>query len=171
MQVHKALVLDTFTAVACLGVNIDPNGVEVCCTSNPNSKRQSKDVDTLRNFVSKNFQRGSSSICEIEYCLNEVLKDIIQGLPRERPSVLDKIAARALSSHRHQISIYILTSGRWDDSPGGTSGANHSIFKLIEELQRRKIDRTRVSFHFISFGDDPVGLDRLRILDDDMGPL
>ncbi len=69
---------------------------------------------------------------------------------------------------RKQVSVYVFTDGDWGDASnsGNACGVERPVKRLIEELKRRRLDRTQVSLHFVQFGDKENGKLHLERLDE-----
>ena len=93
-------------------------------------------------------------------CVSRLIHDVIFPWLPYRPGNTFNIIPLA----RKQTSVYIFTDGKWGKTFHG-GGVDRPIKELIEELQRRRLDRHQVTLHFIRFGDDPDGGRNLDYLD------
>lgn len=172
MQQHKEAVIDTFINLAHILEKADDDGLDVFCTSDWERKQHGRRAGGLAAFVESQFPKGDDP-CFIENSLLALTTKIIQNLPSKETKKSQNFMSRfGKKSKGRETSIYVMTNGVWNSSPAarsGVCGADNPIRQLIRELQDRNLHRSRVSFQFLRFGNDPTGIRRLTSLDDDLG--
>ncbi|KAK6085916.1 hypothetical protein SCUP234_02823 [Seiridium cupressi] len=167
MQSHLDFVARTVKALAYLSKELDPDGIEVACTSNPRKIVRCRSSTQADDFVRENFRTGHESDCNIEMALETIVDPIKQKLMK-RSSHWSHLAPFQKSTLR-PVSIYVLTDGHWDESAGGICGADKPIESLINAMRQGRVGRTQASLQFVRFGDDPRRMRRLDLLDDELG--
>ncbi|KAJ0125346.1 hypothetical protein J7T55_006692 [Diaporthe amygdali] len=171
MREFKVQVLNVFANLAHILEAADPNGLDVICTSDPGNMQHNRATERLVQFVQNNYDKGASSPCYIEPALKILVDKIISKLP-SGPGEKKGLRSWIKNESARPISIYVLTSGVWDSSPGardGPCGADRPINQLITELKRRNLHKNQVAFQFIRFGDYATGIERLKFLDNSLG--
>lgn len=148
---------------------LDPDGIDVLCTSAPRKKKQCRTATTAVDFVKGKFSEGHSDDCHMEGALEALLSSVRDGWDSDGNSIRRAFATDHKPSLRYRgVSIYILTDGAWERTPDGVCGADNPIQTMIKQMKDRGIGRTQVSLQFAKFGDNPVGAQRLKKLDDDI---
>ncbi|OCT53406.1 hypothetical protein CLCR_09508 [Cladophialophora carrionii] len=66
------------------------------------------------------------------------------------------------------ISLYIFTDGKWQPGARQLEEVANAIKGLIDFLQKKGYPKTTAGIQLIRFGNDPVGMERLRWLDEDL---
>ncbi|KAF4468947.1 serine threonine kinase [Fusarium albosuccineum] len=69
---------------------------------------------------------------------------------------------------KRPTSVLILTDGIWEGGgrlAGG--GVEANITSVVRQMEKKEIPRTGFTIQFVSFGNDPAGISRLKYLDDD----
>ncbi|KAI3392354.1 hypothetical protein diail_5834 [Diaporthe ilicicola] len=171
MRKVKPEVLRVFSSLAHVLEAADPNGLDVICTSDPGNMQNSRTTEKLVRFVQSNFDKGANAPCFIETALKTLVDKVIDKLP-SGPGERKTLRSVFKTEKVRPISIYVLTTGVWDPTPAakdGTCGAERPINQLINELRSRNLHKSQVAIQFIRFGNDPTGMGRLKILDDDLG--
>ncbi|KAK8061848.1 kinase-like domain-containing protein [Apiospora phragmitis] len=155
MAQHKSRLYLTIKALLAFACQIDPDRVEIVFTSDP-----SKVVRDRRMF-------GGA-----EYLARKVLDHFDNGILGASTNMESKLGD---IMHRYvpveglkRASIYVMTDAVWQPSSESGGGVESTLRNLIMRLKQHGKDRHCVTFQFIRFGDDPVGLRRLRYLDDDL---
>lgn len=177
MQGEKDEVIKVVAALAYLLKELDPDGIEVVCTSEPGNKKKFKTSKEVRNFVTNAFQQGREDQCAIETALGVVLREarlrLANGTSRGTILSIDRLrkgpfGQRSRASASEALSILVFTNGVWDYSEGGLAGADQPIQGLINHMKLNNINRTEICINFVRFGADPRGIERLRFLDDEL---
>lgn len=171
MQREQAEVIKVVKALSYLLKHLDPDGIEVVCTSSPGIIKRLKTATDIKNFINKEFRSGYDANCAIEVALDVVLETVrAKYLEQPRGSRLSRVPTFS-TSRSPTISIFVFTSGKWDHSETGTCGAENPIRGLMNEMILQRVPRTRVCFQFVRFGDSAVGKRRLQFLDDELGKI
>ena len=156
MWKHRNEVRETAEALMYIVKATDRDGIELRFASRPEVaykgtsrlglKRATKHlVDKIHNHL-KHFKAGA---CNMEHSLNTVIKEVVR--------------------HGSPTSITVFTDGIWQHGatgPGG--GVEGTVQSLVRDMQQRGRWRTEVTIQFVRFGSDPLGIKRLRYLDDDL---
>jgi hypothetical protein len=161
MHDEKDTIYDGFRALACIAKRLDPDHVELAFASRPLKVHKTKQTKRLRELVKNCQYRGEGHLMEDR--LGDLIdRVIIPRLPLKLFGVNVNIFARK------KVSIYVLTDGAWGEvnNRGNACGVERPVKRLIEELKRRRLDRTQVSLHFVRFGDNENGKQHLDRLDD-----
>jgi len=67
---------------------------------------------------------------------------------------------------RRKVSLYILTDGNWAGSSSTHgAGVQTPVRSLVEELKRRRLNRTQISLHCVRSGENESGRRILEWLD------
>ncbi|CAH0055526.1 unnamed protein product [Clonostachys solani] len=167
MQKYREEVLRWVSELGYLVKELDPDGGEIRCTSDNTKIAKFKRAKDARNFVSERFSDGKGGPCNMENALFGVV-DSIRG-PASTVSSRLSFMTRSTSVPK-KITILVFTDGVWNSSSEhGLLGADGPIKSLIEHMKDSKIGRPNISIQFLRFGSDPVGIGRLKFLDDDLG--
>jgi hypothetical protein len=102
----------------------------------------------------------------MKFALGNVIERFRKGLNNTTVESRSKLSFLPRKSKKNQgLSIYVLTDGAWQDSPGPVCGVEEPIRILTKTLtENRQLD-TKVGIQFIRFGNDQLGERRLEILD------
>jgi len=161
MRLEKRTISEGFCALAHIAKRLDPDRVELAFASQPRKVFKARRTKRLKKLVDRCEYRGDGSMMESRMgdLVNSV---IIPHLPYRIFGVNVNIFARK------KVSIYIFTDGDWGDEEqhGDACGVERPIKRLIEEMKRRRLDRTEVSLHFVRFGQKENGRKYLEYLDD-----
>ncbi|KAG5814442.1 hypothetical protein H9Q74_002676 [Fusarium xylarioides] len=165
MRDREREVLKVLEVLVWLVWKIDQSGPEIRFTSKPDKKfpierrprfllkmelmRDALDkfINPVRQWLSGN---DAETLCNMKHSFNQIFSDANMVDPK-RPT-----------------SVIILTDGIWEQ--GGSleeKGVEACITKIIKRMEDKGIGDTAFAFQFVSFGNDPVGLRRLKYLDDD----
>ncbi|KAF4452974.1 serine/threonine protein kinase [Fusarium austroafricanum] len=155
MRIMARGVLKVVEVLLWLVKDLDSTGVDVRFTSDP-TKRHSMSsflrVSTerlmmpLRDWFSKD---DAEKFCNMKLALNKIFAD-------------DKIV-----DPKRPTSILILTDGIWEGGDIKESGVEESISSVIKRMGQKCVRDTDFTFQFVSFGNDPIGIARLKYLDDE----
>ncbi|KAM0546044.1 hypothetical protein ACHAPJ_011058 [Fusarium lateritium] len=157
MRILGAEVLKVIGVLVWLVKDIDSAGVEIRFTSNPTKQYPStrlprilqtaeKIIAPVRQWLSTN---EAERYCNMRHALDRIFAD---------PKIVDP---------KRPTSVIILTNGIWEGGPIENSGVEVSISSVIKQMEIKGVKDTGFTFQFVSFGNDPKGLRRLRYLDDD----
>ncbi|KAF5238344.1 hypothetical protein FANTH_10377 [Fusarium anthophilum] len=165
MRDREREVLKVLEVLVWLVWKIDQSGPEIRFTSKPDKKfpierrprfllkmelmRDALDkfINPVRQWLSGN---DAETLCNMKHSFNQIFSDA---------NVVDP---------KRPTSVIILTDGIWEQ--GGSleeKGVEACITKIIKRMEDKGIGDTAFAFQFVSFGNDPVGLRRLKYLDDD----
>ncbi|KPM37133.1 hypothetical protein AK830_g9446 [Neonectria ditissima] len=105
----------------------------------------------LVDLISKKFDESNrpKASCNMEICLDGIFTD-------------DQIIRKG-----RRVCVIIFTDGVWQrqaKSPGGN--VENSIVNIVKKMNDHRMARTDVSIQFLRFGDDGLGIKRLKFLDD-----
>ncbi|KAK5658133.1 hypothetical protein OQA88_2105 [Cercophora sp. LCS_1] len=161
MAADKERICDGFRALACIAKKLDPNQIELVFASRPQKVHKSRRTKRLRDLVAKCQYKLEGHLMEDR--IGELIDNvIIPHLPFRLFGFNVNIFARK------KLSVYIFTDGNWGDEAksGNACGVEGPVKKLIEEMKKRRLDRTQVSLHFVRFGDKENGRLHLKRLDE-----
>lgn len=158
---HWPTVVDTFTALAHLTDEVDPDGIELYFRSSPESPKK------LPRFL--NRLMGADRLVDKVISQGTKQQDIIFDMEESVSKILDQVK-KEISRKNPKTSIYILTDGIWGDATNSDNicGVDHAIRSLVGEMRRQNQMRSHISIQFIRFGDSEVAKSRLKYLDDDL---
>jgi len=113
--------------------------------------RKSKDLLPIVQAMEDEI-RSKDSTTDINFRLNEILEDYKRNLDNNH----------WWRSKPKPLSLFVLTDGIWEDEVTASEPIKNAVAKL-EDLRK---DKRQIGIQFISFGNDPEGLQRLEHLDD-----
>lgn len=132
-------------------------------------KEPDKDGLDLYFTISQNFEKGITKtskllqVVEAQKQRRQSTTDINIRLMTILDAYKSKLDKKGLFGRPPKpLSLYIFTNGIWEDKVT----AEGPIRNTVQKLQDLRKDRQQIGIQFISFGNDPVGLRRLRYLDD-----
>ncbi|KIW94037.1 uncharacterized protein Z519_05353 [Cladophialophora bantiana CBS 173.52] len=131
---------------------LDPNGSELRFIIS-DERKEERHTTKLKNMVR---ERGKSLTGESDFAhrLDEILEAYQKKL--------------AVNSDTRPISLYVFTDGRWQPGDRQLDAVARSIKRLVDYLEKRGKREGMVGIQFIRFGNDEVGIERLRWLDEDL---
>ncbi|KAK8859097.1 serine threonine kinase [Apiospora arundinis] len=161
MRRHKDYLCHTSRALIAIASKVDPNRVEMVFTSNLSrfmkgrhrifgflsGAGQNHMVDKIRSH----FEKPSTVSTNMESKIGQILTHV------ERT--------------KKRTSIYIMTDGVWQPSASPGGGVEEPIRTLVRRMFKDSRNREFVTLQFIQFGNDLIGTERLRYLDDDLPKL
>ncbi|KAM0204923.1 hypothetical protein ACHAPQ_003775 [Fusarium lateritium] len=154
MRIMSREVLKVVEVLVWLVKDFDSLGVDVRFASNP-TKRHTRtfprpSTERLMAPVRQWFDKNEADrYCNMKYLLNKIFAD-------------DKIV-----NPKYPTSVLVLTDGVWERGPIQDSGVEESISRVIRRMDEKGVRDTDFTFQFVSFGNNPDGLSRLRYLDDE----
>lgn len=159
MEKHIELVQRTFVVLSYLAKQIDTNDIELVFSSRPSTVHKNNHTTPLIEKLEQHkFEQVQGMM---ENHLGEFIeKNIVRRLPRS------PLPNRQVLASKKPISIFIFTDGCWGPDLPDAAGVENPIRNLMEEINKRSLNRTQVMIQFIRFGDDPDGKRYLKILDD-----
>lgn len=151
---HWNDVIRTFKALGYLVKSVHPNGIELFLTSMPwkSEGKRKKARKKLISFLEGCANQSDSGNCNMEDSLGRILEQVKSSLSAQR-----------------YFNVYIFTDAVWEPSEEIVCGVDVPIRSLVTEMKRLNLMRTHLALQFIRFGDDEIGRNRLRYLDDDLG--
>ncbi|KAI1131151.1 kinase-like domain-containing protein [Nemania abortiva] len=171
MRPHWPDVKRTADALTYVLKNVDPDGFEIHMTNSgkPISQKDRKKLFEEFGYFDQHSPRDDLGCCPMETVLSKILGKAVKKALAPT-SMLSRVRSRDIQG----VSIYIFTNGVWEDrrdrdvSYGEAGGVENAIKTAVGKLQTAGRMRTDLSIQFISFGDDPTGLSRMKWLDDDI---
>ncbi|UPK94466.1 hypothetical protein LCI18_005401 [Fusarium solani-melongenae] len=153
MGQHFHEITEKFKILAYLAKRFDPDGVEICFSSEVPLIHKGDTSKLLRKFNNQKWDQIS-------------FEDRIG-------TFIDRIVIPRLSSwHRKlgltkpkNLTIFVLTDGKWGEGREGAAGVENPILRLISVILGEGLSRTQVAIQFLRFGDDPNGKQYLKFLD------
>lgn len=134
----------------------DKDGLDLYFTIAEQSALEKKHTTLLVRLVEHHRQRDRDARTEINFRLNQILD--------KYKAKLDRSNSRWPRKPLKPLSLYILTDGIWE----AECKPEIPIKNVVQKLSDLRKDREQIGIQFISFGNDPVGMERLRYLDDDL---
>lgn len=160
---HWPQVVEAVQALGYLVKHADPDGVELFFTSRPWKPKKSggKEITSLVRSLEEHGPKRPEGPCNMESSLGPILDHVKNGLT--------KGSMFRQQTNRRGINVYILTDGIWQGGTDIRCGVEEPIKNLSKMMQELGKNRTTVALQFIQLGDDVVGEERLRYLDDTLG--
>ena len=170
MQRYRVEVIRFVHGLSYLVKEVDSDGFQISCTSDPQQKETCKSSSDAVSFVKNKFANGGEASCLMELALDTVLNAIIDKLPgsgsqKKRNSLM---SFPRFGSGSKATTIVVFTDGAWGSSAESVCGVDAPIERCIRRMKKLDIERTHVALQFLRFGSDPVGKKRLHILDDEL---
>ncbi|KAL2073991.1 hypothetical protein VTL71DRAFT_7769 [Oculimacula yallundae] len=151
---HWPNVVKLFEGLSYILKDTDRNGLDVYFTISQECALQNKHTKDMVPMVKRRKQRDPTARTEINYRLTKILD--------EYKAKLD--SNKFWKSKPKPLSLYILTNGVWEKE----CQPEIPIKNVVRKLQDLRKDREQIGIQFISFGNDEIGLERLRYLDDEL---
>lgn len=150
-----------FEAVKCF----DKDGVDIYFTVFKNSQRTQRIKKTGELDSILRTHRPQDVPCDMSNRLDLIVQAYKHKLMKRygNTGLFGGLGLDWLKRAVRPISIYILTDGQWQDDPKSV------IQRLVHQLETLELSKRQIGLQFISFGDDPAALQRLKRLDDDIG--
>ena len=154
MVEHWDSVVNLFEGLSYILKDVDKNGLDLFFTISRLHAESEKHTSALVTMVEKRKPTDRNAKTEINFRLTHIL---------------DKYKAKLddnswWTKKPKPLSLYILTNGIWEDE----CRPEIPIMNTVRKLEDLRKDREQIGIQFISFGNDPKGLERLRHLDDDI---
>lgn len=154
MEQHWTRLQKVFDTVAYIVKEVDPDGFDVWFTGPGKPLRNCKKTTAPLQSIKTRRPQGTTDINDR---LSQIFDDHIEALRKpHKTGLLGK-----LSKGVKPLSLYVLTNGIWERNCDPSNLVENFVAQL-EELRKVK---GKVGIQFISFGDDPVGLERMELLD------
>lgn len=147
------MVQDVFEALSYIVKEVDPNGFDLWFTG-PGTplKNQKRTTDPSR-IVEYRILQGTT---DINNKLEKIFDDYLEALKKPKTGMLAKFSKAV-----KPLSLYVLTDGVWEQD----CNPRHLVETFVNQLEGLGKVKGKVGIEFISFGEDPVGLDRMELLD------
>ncbi|KAI8715915.1 Protein kinase domain-containing protein [Fusarium sp. LHS14.1] len=154
MRPYLLEITETFKLMAYLAKRFDPDGVEVCFSSEVPSIHKETTSKLLPRFNEQNWDQIS-----FEDRISTFIDQIV--IPR-----LSSWHQKLKLTKPKNLTIFVLTDGRWGQGRERAAGIENPILRLIKVILKKGLSRTQVAIQFLRFGDDPDGKRYLSFLDD-----
>lgn len=150
MVEHWPKVCKVFEALSYILKETDKDGLDLYFTISQCCEKGIKQTSRLLQIIEAQKQRKQSTT------------DITIRLTTILDGYKSKLEKRSLfRGPPKPLSLYIFTNGIWEEEVT----AEGPIRNTVQKLQDLRKDRQQIGIQFVSFGDDSVGLRRLRHLD------
>jgi hypothetical protein len=165
MADHWEEVRNVLDVLAYIVKDSDPDGLEFYFTISTDYKRSTNPRELLKLLHGK-CHIGST---DINLRLNEIIDKYRAKLDKYKAKL--EHGSSKISTFLHidhgvrPLNLYILTDGIWE----AQSRPDTIIINLVQKLLKLDKTRQQVGIQFISFGNNPIGLDRMRKLDSELG--
>ncbi|OTB12726.1 hypothetical protein K445DRAFT_305013 [Daldinia sp. EC12] len=158
MEKHARSVEKTSLPLLHLTRLLEGNNVEVSFASNPKCLHRRRRIRKLAEIVARQSYRREPGLIELGF--GHLVDDvIIPHLP------IRKFGVNINPLARKPTSIYVFTDGDWGDDYEVAHRIERPIQRLNKLLQKRKLDKNHISFHFVRLGDSENGKAYLDYLD------
>lgn len=155
MASHRKEVEIVFEALSYIVKECDPDGTDLYFTVSGKHRKSSHTTPLLQLLHNKSY-KGST---DINYRLDQILDNYKAKLEQS-----SRKSFRFIMSMKPKVinpmNIYILTNGDWEENSTGES----AIANLVQTLIYHGMDRSQVGIQLISFGNDLIGLKKMRFL-------
>ncbi|RFU28626.1 hypothetical protein B7463_g7721, partial [Scytalidium lignicola] len=162
MEPHWHDVIALLGVLAWMIKDADPDGLELYFTVSDGVPIRAKDTTPLVNALTSASRLGATNIT---FSLSNILDGYQSKLREQKPRRSPWKTPRKGLKDVRRMSLYIFTDGKWE----GSDDAVTPIRNLVNHLKHLGFEKGQVGIQFISFGNDPEGLKRLKILDDGLG--
>ena len=160
MSEHKGVIGEAFTALAYIAKRLDPDELELVFASKPRIVHTGKRATRLRQLVDRCEYRGEGSLMA-----TRVAEFVDHVLIKRLPYKVGGFNFNPLS--RKKTSVYVLTDGDWGSpTRNDACGVVAEVRRLIAEMQRRHMDRSQITLHFVRFGNKQDGKVHLQHLNE-----
>jgi hypothetical protein len=160
MARHWPEVIRVFAALSYIVKASDHDGIELHFTIAPQVYRDKNTTQLLQSLESKKLE----GFTDINFRLNEILDRYRAKLPGNgtlKSSLRNKTRPWKLVP---PLSVYILTNGIWESK----TNVEAPIVNLMRDLIDLRLPASQIGIQFISFGNDPKGIQRLQFLDSEL---
>lgn len=152
MKEHWEGVRDLFSILSYIVKEADVDGTEVHFTVSLD-RYSSKKTSSLLHILEQKTPAGVSDISlRLKVILGEHEKMLHHGMSRRNPF--------RMPQSTRPLSLYVLTDAVWQPN----SDAETPIRDVIQRLQILQLPLGQVAIHFLRFGNDPTGVERLEYL-------
>lgn len=153
MHQHWGNVQKVFEALSYVVKEVDPNGFDLWFTGPGEPLKNCQKTSAPLRAVEGRMQQGTT---DITVKLTEIFDDYIEALKNPRTGIL-----AMFSKPVKPLSLYVLTDGVWEKD----CNPRTLVETFVGQLDSLHKGKGKVGIQFISFGQDPVGLERMDFLD------
>lgn len=154
MNQHWKQVREVFEALSYIVKQVDPDGFDLWFTGGSNKPMENCQKSTAA-LQAVESRRGKGAT-DINVKLTQIFDAYIDDLQKPRHRLLSRV-----SKPIKPLNLYVLTDGVWEEHCDPSSLVGNFV-RQLDDLRKVK---GSVGIQFISFGQDPVGLKRMRDLD------
>ncbi len=158
MKEHWEKVCNVLDVLAYIVKDLESERVELYFTISTQNKTSSTTTALLELLYGKSHE----GCTDINLRLNEIIDKYKNKLEQKPSKVLSYMKKE---QNVRPLNLYILTDGVWETQ----SRPDSLITNLVDKLLKHDKTRQQVGIQFISFGSDPLGLERMRKLDSELG--
>jgi hypothetical protein len=158
MRAHWEDVKLVLEALSYIVKDCDPDGTELYFTTSKDHKRD-RHTSGLLYMLNGRMPNG---ITDIDHRLNEILEKYKSKLDT-KPSLISSVISKAKNEPigPRPLNIYVLTDGMWESESTGET----TIINFVQKLVKLGKPKSQVGIQFISFGNNPKGLQKMEFLD------
>lgn len=154
MVEHWPAVVKVSTGLAYILKQADKDGLDLHFMISKKKAEKEEKTTKLTKLVSDQKQPSPEMKSDINHRLTKLLNNYREKLNGKK----------WYYKKPKPLSLYILTDGVWEYECTPES----AIMNVVKTLSHLRKDKEQIGIQFISFGNDAVGLERLRALDDDL---
>ncbi|KAF2115661.1 hypothetical protein BDV96DRAFT_645853 [Lophiotrema nucula] len=166
MTDHWQDVISTFKAIGYIAKAADPDKMEAFFTNSHTTKR-SKDRE---DFVQMLTSATPGGTCSMHSSISKILttwwnenKWCFETEPeKKRRSLSSMFSTR---NKKEGLNLYVFTNGVWQPKPEPLCGVDEVIKGIVDKMIASESLTERIGIQFISFGNNPTGIRRLKMLD------
>jgi hypothetical protein len=168
MRSYWSDVDDTLTLLAYVLKDNDGDGMDLYFSSTQQGNGPDKHAPRRRSSILADVTRAQKLNLSADSDISDRLAEILQGYQRrisKRPQQAPGVPASNwgwLAKAPKRMCIYVLTNGVWRAS----SKPGEPIQSLVEMIKEKAYERKDIGISFIAFGNEPMGLKRMRDLVD-----
>lgn len=151
--------ISTFAAISYLYKRRSPGGIDLRFANDPTRRMRHRHRKSLLKHLNSMEPAGSF---DIGSALDKVLE------PYDPEKLQKEESRRECSRKKWGVTVYVLTDGNWLSNKKHLSGVVEAIKNMVDKLVAAKMHPSRVGIQFIQLGDDPVGTNNLKVLDDEL---
>lgn len=159
---------DAKRLVKALGYLVKESGRDGMDLYFTNSSEEAHCGDTSTLMSTLNSVTPGSYKCDMKRALGMVLEKYYpenMKIQEEKWSPFLDSRKKKTKNEKRGVNIYVLTDGVWQERPQPFCGVENPIKTMVEKLEAHYSLGYHVGIEFISFGSDPVGIQRLKQLD------
>jgi hypothetical protein len=150
---HWGNVTNVFETISYIVKEVDPNGFDLWFTGPGKPLNNQKHTTTPLQIVENRRKQGTT---DINNKLDKIFEAYIDALKKPKTGMLSKFSKTV-----KPLSLYVLTDGVWEKD----CNPRNLVETFVKQLDDLGKIKGRVGIQFISFGEDPIGLERMELLD------